>query len=211
VLKPWRVLRSTVTFQDRWLTVRSDTCQTSRGQTIEPYHVVEYPPWVNVVALTPYNQIVLVRQYRHGVGKILLGLPCGVVDSNDPSPAHAAVRELEEETGYIGDPPCLVETFSANPATQNNMVSTCLILNARPAGQILIEPGEEIETVLMDSIEFLKGVVCGSISLQASHSCAVLRSWPSILKQLSGDDQGLWNELVRDIFYDAPNGPPGRP
>jgi hypothetical protein len=63
--KPWRVMRSTITHRDPWLTVRSDACRTGRGQTLDPYHVLEFSDWVNVVALTPDSAIVLVHEYRH--------------------------------------------------------------------------------------------------------------------------------------------------
>ena len=95
----WEVLSSRVLIKDEWLTVRSDTCALSSGEIIDPY-VFEYPNWVNIFALTETNEIVLIKQYRHGIGRILLELPGGYVSSKDRTIEEAARRELYEETGY---------------------------------------------------------------------------------------------------------------
>ena len=78
MLKPWKILDSSATYEDQWLKLRSDRCITKAGKIIEPFHILEYPTWVNVVALTKNEKIILVRQYRHGVVKILTELPCGI-------------------------------------------------------------------------------------------------------------------------------------
>ena len=115
MLKPWVVEDSRITYADRWLKVRTDRCVSPSGPVIDPFHVLEYPAWVNVVALTPDGEIVLVRQYRHGVQQILLELPAGVVDPND-TPASAALRELREETGFEAEELHLTGSMDAEPA-----------------------------------------------------------------------------------------------
>ncbi|MHC4940653.1 MAG: NUDIX hydrolase [Planctomycetota bacterium] len=99
-----------------------------------PFHVLEVRPWVNVVPVTPDGEIVLVRQYRHGVEEDCLEIPGGVVDSSDPGPAEAAVRELFEETGYRGEAPRSLGSVSSNPAILTNRTFTYWIPNAEPAG-----------------------------------------------------------------------------
>ena len=200
MLVPWRVVKSVVSLHDRWLKVRTDSCLTDSGRTIEPYHVIEYPPWINVIALTAEKQIVLVRQYRHGAEEIVTGIPCGVVDQSDPSPAHAAVRELSEETGYEGDPPRLTGTFYANPANQNNMVSSFLILNARRTRKQTLDPNEDIEVVLMNLRDFLRSAIIGEIKLQGMHNSALLLALPYLLDEI-GDSS------IKDIFA-LPDGDP---
>jgi ADP-ribose pyrophosphatase len=93
MVKPWRVLAKTTTYDDPWLKVRSETCIRADGHLISPYHVLEYPDWVNVVALTPSFEIVLVRQYRHAVSEILLELPCGVLAPSSEDAVSCAARE----------------------------------------------------------------------------------------------------------------------
>lgn len=84
--------------RDRWISVHADDCVTAEGVEISPYYVLEYPDWVNVVALDEYDHVLLIRQYRHGLGRISLELPCGGAEPGE-STLDAARRELLEETG----------------------------------------------------------------------------------------------------------------
>src|SRR5207244_57426 len=97
------------------------------------YHVAESPPWVNVVALTPDMQVVLVREYRHGVGQVLLGLPGGGVEKRDESPLMAIQRELLEETGYGGGQFYEIGQSYPNAASQDNILYSFLALNVQKA------------------------------------------------------------------------------
>ena len=121
MLRPWKTLSSWTTYADRWLTVRSDRCMRSDGTVIEPYHVLEYPTWVNAVAITDADQVVLVREYRHGLGTIAPGLPSGTVEPGEDNPAVAMRRELGEETGYAGGRWIELGATSPNPANDSNL------------------------------------------------------------------------------------------
>ncbi|MEH2230992.1 MAG: NUDIX hydrolase [Nostoc sp.] len=99
----WIVLKSRHLVKDRWISVRSDTCQMPNGTIVDPYYVLEYPTWVNVVALTKKQEIILVKQYRHGLKQTILELPSGAVKTEDVLPMEAAKRELLEETGYTSN------------------------------------------------------------------------------------------------------------
>ena len=67
-LQPWTVRSSRRVLHDRWISVRADDCVTAEGAEVSPFYVLEYPDWVNVVALDDENHVLLVRQYRHGLG-----------------------------------------------------------------------------------------------------------------------------------------------
>ncbi|TWF54495.1 NUDIX hydrolase [Neorhizobium alkalisoli] len=95
----WSVLSSETVVKDRWIDLRAETCVTPSGQEIAPYYVLSYPDWVNIVAITADDEIVLVRQYRHGAADVFTEIPGGAVDAGDPDPVAAAKRELLEETG----------------------------------------------------------------------------------------------------------------
>ncbi|GHO47453.1 NUDIX hydrolase [Ktedonospora formicarum] len=125
-LAPWQVIESRISYEDRWLRLRTDTCKTAQGKIIESYHVVGALPWANVVALNTEGKIILVREYRHGAKKILLGLPGGAVESSDLNPLEAIQRELREVTGYSGGKFFQIGQCYANPSNQNNIVYSFL-------------------------------------------------------------------------------------
>ena len=99
----WQIENSKYLINDKWIKVRADKCVMPNKKIIEPYYVLEYPNWVNIVAVTENNEVILVKTYRHGIGKELIELPCGLIDNTDNSPLKAAKRELLEETGYTSD------------------------------------------------------------------------------------------------------------
>jgi len=124
--KPWTVLSSEYLSRKFWYTVRVDRVQLPGGAIIPEYWVNEYVPWVNVVAVTVEGQILLVRQYRHGIGQVHYEIPAGTTDADDKSLEEAARRELLEETGYGGGRWSPLMTLSANPALTNNLTYTFL-------------------------------------------------------------------------------------
>src|SRR4051794_28051276 len=81
----WKVLESRVTYQDRWLKLRTDRCETASGKILEGFHVVEFPDWINVVAIDEAQSVILAREYRHGAGRVVTGLPSGILEKTDVS------------------------------------------------------------------------------------------------------------------------------
>lgn len=137
--------------------MRHDKCRLPDGREVDPYYVLEFPDWVNVVALTADKKIVLVKQYRHGIGENLLGLPSGFIDDNEP-PLKAAQRELAEETGYVSENWQELCQLSPNPANHNNIVHTYLALDCQKNLMQNLDPSEEIE-IVTQTIDQLKEMI----------------------------------------------------
>ena len=98
--KPWEVISSEYLHRAPWLTVRKDHLVLPNGNHIPSYYILEYPDWVNTIAVTSDGQFVFIRQYRHGLQQTSYELCAGVCEKEDASPLASAQRELLEETGY---------------------------------------------------------------------------------------------------------------
>ena len=95
----WKTLETEYLIREPWLTARRDKVELPTGVVLNDYYVLEYPDWVNTIAITREGDFVLVRQYRHALGITSMELCAGVIEK-DETPLEAAQRELLEETGY---------------------------------------------------------------------------------------------------------------
>ncbi|GEM66949.1 NUDIX hydrolase [Sphingobacterium mizutaii NBRC 14946 = DSM 11724] len=170
-MEKWKTIDSKYIIQRPWATLRVDKLEMPNGNIKEEYYVLEYPTWVNMVALTEDNQVIFVKQYRHGAGKIMVELPAGVVEDNE-DPEIAARRELLEETGYAFDDISYVCELFANPATSGNITYTYLLTGGRKVQEQELDPSEDIEVVLMDLQEAKQFLFDNKIG-QALHSSAL--------------------------------------
>ena len=99
MVKPWKRIRSQTNQTYRIFSIRTDTTLSPRTGAEHEFYVIESGDWVNVIPITAGEQVVMIRQYRHGSGEITLEIPGGLVEPGD-TPEKAASRELLEETGY---------------------------------------------------------------------------------------------------------------
>jgi len=113
------------------------------------FFLVRTPDWVNVVALTERDELILVRQFRHGTRTVSLEIPGGLVDTHEPDAAAAAARELREETGYEATTLRRLGVMTPNPAIFTNRCHTYLATGCRRVGELQQDPGEDIEVVLV--------------------------------------------------------------
>ena len=98
--RKWKVLTSEYLAREPWFTVRHESLELPDGRRIPDYYVLEYPDWINVIAITRVGRFVFIDQYRHGLGETSYEIPAGVSEPSDGSMLAAAQRELAEETGY---------------------------------------------------------------------------------------------------------------
>jgi ADP-ribose pyrophosphatase len=196
MIRPWRISASRTTHDDPWLKVRSDTCVRADGRLITPYHVLEYPDWVNVVALTPALEIVLVRQYRHATSEILLELPCGALASRGEDALSAAARELEEETGYVARELVEIGAARVNPASHTNTSFTALAIGSCRLREPRPDASEEIEVVVADLVGFVTRVVRGEQPLQSMHMASLWITLLWMARSLRPELEGLRQRLA---------------
>jgi 8-oxo-dGTP pyrophosphatase MutT (NUDIX family) len=165
-LKKWQIIKSELVFNNRWCQVRQDAIKLSDGQIIDDYFVNIRPEIVLVVPVTRDNQLVFVRQYRHGVREILLEFPAGAVDANEDNISEAARREFEEETGYQSDPLIPLAILYDNPVKDTNRIHIFLALNATATGKQKLDITEEIEVILrpLQTINPQEITVSGSLA-----------------------------------------------
>ncbi len=161
------MLESETVFQGRLICVRNDKVQLPNGRT-STREVVVHPGAVALVPLLGSGEVVLVRQYRYAVGKILLEIPAGTFHPEE-TPEECALRELREETGYTARRlEHLADLFVA-PGYSTELIRFFLAAELVPAEgegdedeflQVVTLPlGEAVEAVLRGEVQDAKTVV----------------------------------------------------
>ena len=144
----WEILGSEYLFRRPWLTVRKDCVKLPNGQVNDEFYVLEYPDWVNVIAITKDGEFVMERQYRHGLGVTCYEVCAGVVEEGEP-PLEAAKRELLEETGYAGGEWEEIMTLCGNSSTSNNYTHCFVALGVEKVAEQTLERTEDISVELL--------------------------------------------------------------
>ena len=149
MVEDWEKLDSEEVANYRIFKMRRDVRRSPRTGKEHSFFVLESPDWVNVIALTPENQVVMIHQFRHGTAEVILEIPGGMVDPDDDDPAETARRELLEETGYAVEEMIHIGTVHPNPAFLNNRCFTYLALNARWQQPPDFDGSEDIDVKLV--------------------------------------------------------------
>lgn len=160
--KKWKIIESQYLVKRPWLTARRDTVELADGRINNEYYVLEYPDWVNVIAITRDGQFIMERQYRHGLQVFSTELPCGVMEKNE-APLQAAQRELLEETGYAGGEWVKLMEICANPGSQNNLTHCYLATGVEKVAEQSLDDTEELSVLLMREDEVKKLLLDGNI------------------------------------------------
>jgi len=142
--------------------VRHDRRRNPRNGVVLSALVLETSDWVNVVALTPKREIVLVRQFRFGTGKATLEIPGGVLARGEV-PLEGARRELREETGYVARRWTELGPVEPNPAFHDNLCHQFLAEDAELEGALELDPGEDIAVTVLPMDEVRRRVASGEI------------------------------------------------
>jgi len=151
MIKKWKTLsyelvKKSIVFKQ--FTARRES---SSGEQIGNFDVLECSTWVNVLAFNKGNELILVSQYRHGIDDVTIESPAGVVDRGE-DPLEAAKRELLEETGHVSESWLKLGAVSANPAFLNNFCHIYLATNCKKIAEQSLDALEEIE-ILFETLE----------------------------------------------------------
>lgn len=166
----WKTLDSTYISDHVYFTARRDRCEREDGTIIDPYFVVEIPTSATALAITAENKILLVKQYRHPLGEVILEFPGGFVDPGETS-EEGMRRELLEETGYAFGQVEWVGKVAANPGVLNNYTELFLATGGVKVQQQELDRNEEIEVLEFTMEEFFEKIRRQEI-VQALHvSC----------------------------------------
>jgi len=159
----WK-LKSTKPLHDyRIFRTRSDTRVSPRTGKEHEFYVLESPDWVNIVAVTDSQEIVLINQFRHGICGTVLEIPGGMIDEGE-APILSAERELLEETGYAANEFIEIGNVHPNPALFDNICYTFLAKSAKKIREPEFEGTEDIETILYPSKDIMELIQKGEIT-----------------------------------------------
>ena len=172
-IKKWTTLESRYLIRRPWLTARVDRVQLPDGRINPEHYVLEYPDWVNVIAITDAGEFVMIRQYRHAMDVVLTELCAGVAEQGETM-LEAAQRELLEETGYGGGTWREFMAIGQNPSTCNNLTHCFLAEGVSRQSTQHLDASEDIEVVLFSRAELEELMRSGEM-LQALMAAPIWR------------------------------------
>lgn len=149
MIRPWPKESSRALADYSLFKIRSDRKVSPRTGDSQDFYVIDTANWVNVIALTPANELVMVEQFRHGTNTVELEIPGGMIDAKDTSPLAAGLRELREETGYTGESAGIIGQVFPNPAIMSNTCYTVCVRNCRQTHPTQFDHGEDLATRLV--------------------------------------------------------------
>ena len=187
-IQPWPDLGAQSVGNFRIFKLRSVRRRSPRNGVERDFYVMDCADWVNVIAITAENELVLVEQFRHGVAAVELEVPGGIMDPGETDPVAAGLRELREETGYVGEGGIEIGCVLPNSAIQSNRCRTVLVRQCRRVGELELDDSEDIAVQLFPVSDMAKLVTGGRI--RHSLAVAALYHYELWLRSFRGGSQG---------------------
>ncbi|MEX0772116.1 MAG: NUDIX hydrolase [Balneolales bacterium] len=162
-IKAWNIFSKNKEFVTPIYNIFRNKARSPASGSQGDFFVIDAPDWINVIAMTANDEIILVEQYRHGIDATTLEIPGGVIDKTDDGPETAAKRELSEETGFTSQNWTYLGKVSANPAIMNNWCHLLMAEDCRLTDQLNPDEHEEISVQLIPRKTFLQKINDGDI------------------------------------------------
>jgi ADP-ribose pyrophosphatase len=144
-IRPWKLVdRHLLLSAAPWLSVYRERVELPGGRVIDDFYRVVLPDFTEVVPVTPTGEVVMVRGYKHGLGRVTLSPPAGLLHPGEP-PLQGARRELLEETGYEATDWQPLGSYVVDGNRQCGTVHVFLARGARPT-----QPPEDDETEVLN-------------------------------------------------------------
>jgi 8-oxo-dGTP pyrophosphatase MutT (NUDIX family) len=170
----WQLLESHWAFRSGFLSIRRDRCRLPDGRLSPDMFFMEHRDFAMTVALTPSGEVLLSREYKHGVGDVAHTLPAGFLEPGE-TPVAAARRELREETGHDGETFEPLGAYLVFPSLSGARGYFFLARDVRPVAAPQLDEFEEIEVVPVPLDELRRdlraaaprylGDVCSAVAL----------------------------------------------
>lgn len=174
--QPWQVIGEEQQGDFEMFSARAIRARSPDDGSEHTFHIADAPDAVTVVAITPNDELVMVRQWRHPVQRVTLETPSGIIDEGE-TPEEAAARELREETGYAGDDPECIGCVVLNPSWQTTRVYATVVRNARRAGERELDETEDTRVCLLKVGEVRRRVLEGEIDTASVVSALAMWDW----------------------------------
>ncbi|WP_434779830.1 NUDIX hydrolase [Neisseria sp. Ec49-e6-T10] len=143
-----KLIESKELFSGKIIRVLLDKVTLPNGHEA-PREVVRHNGAACVLAITPDNKVILVKQYRHPTGEIMLEVPAGKLDKPKEAAAGAALRELAEETPYTAQSVTLLHEFYSAPGFCDEKLFLYQANGVQQNSQLSADEDEFVETVLL--------------------------------------------------------------
>lgn len=171
-IKPWKRIATKKLADCRVFSVSESLSVCPRTSNEHRFYFIDSANWVNIVPMTPDNEVVFIRQFRHGSEKITLEIPGGMVDPGE-APAVAAVRECLEETGYQAKDVEALGVLNPNPALFPNQLHTYVARDCVRVEEIANTSTEHTEVTLVSLDKLPELLISGEID----HALVVATLW----------------------------------
>jgi len=160
--KNWQLIKSEPAIDLKIVKIRHDFYKNPRNQKVVKTIAIEGNNAANVIAKTKAGKIIMVRQFRFGIGDYTLEIPGGMIDEGEDT-LKAAQREVREETGYVGDNWQYLGNILSNPVWMDSTIHHYYMENATLKYELELDEAEDVEIILLSPEEVYQKIADGTI------------------------------------------------